>query len=131
MECGSVCNKLFSLEQIPNLFAEVTTFHKFQSRASKQVESQKMEIADQQATQEAKMCRNNQQLIDIITARTNEHVSTLHRITEKKLRDISHSSDAKTKMYVRILRGFVLDESQNLKTAHSRESSVIRGGGGA
>ena len=33
-------------------------------KASKQVETQKVEIADQQATQEAKMRRNSQQLID-------------------------------------------------------------------
>ena len=57
-------------------------------KASKQVESQKEEIVDQQATLEAKMRWDSQQLIDIITAQTNEHVSKLRHITEGKLRDL-------------------------------------------
>ena len=62
-------------------------------KASKQVESQKEEIVDQQATLEAKIYEDCQQLIDIITARTNEHVSKLRRITEEKLRDLDSQGE--------------------------------------
>ena len=62
-------------------------------KASKQVKSQKREIVDQQATLEAKMRRDSQQLIDIITTRTNEHVSKLRRITEEKLRDLDSQGE--------------------------------------
>ena len=56
--------------------------------ASEQVKSQKKEIADQQATLAAKMRGDCQQLVNIIEARTNEHVSKLQRITEEKLKDL-------------------------------------------
>ena len=62
-------------------------------KASKQVKSQKKEIVDQQATLEAKMYDDCQQLIDAIMARTNEHVSKLRRITEKKLRDLDSQGE--------------------------------------
>ena len=62
-------------------------------KASKQVKSHKKEIVDQQATLEAKMRRDTQQLIDIITARTNEDTSKLRRITEEKLRDLDSQGE--------------------------------------
>ena len=62
-------------------------------KASKQVKSQKKMIVDQQATLEAKMRRDSQQLIDIITARTNEHVSKLRHITEEKLRGLDSQGE--------------------------------------
>ena len=62
-------------------------------KASKQVKSQKKEIVDQQATLEAKMRRDSQQLIDIITARTNEHVVKLRHITVEKLRDLDSQGE--------------------------------------
>ena len=62
-------------------------------KASKQVKSQKKEIVDKQAILEAKMRRDSQQLIDIITARTNEHVSKLRRISTAKLRALDSQGE--------------------------------------
>ena len=62
-------------------------------KASKQVKSHKKEIVDKQATLEAKMHGDSQQLIDIITARTNEDTSKLRRITEEKLRDLDSQGE--------------------------------------
>ena len=55
-------------------------------KASQQVKALKKEVLDQQATLKAKMYQDKQRLIDIITARTNEHVNKLQHITEKKVR---------------------------------------------
>ena len=63
------------------------------SKASTQIKSQKKEIVDQQATLEANMRKNSQQLIDIIEARTNEHISKLRHITEEKLRDLDSQGE--------------------------------------
>ena len=63
------------------------------SKASKQVKSQKERIVDQQATLEAKIRRDSQQLINIITARTNEHVSKLRRIAKEKSRDLDSQGE--------------------------------------
>ena len=63
------------------------------SKASTLVMLQKKEIIDKQATLEAKMYRDRQQLIDIITARTNEHIDKLQRITEEKLRDLDSQGE--------------------------------------
>ena len=62
-------------------------------KASKQVKSRRKEIVDQQTALEAKIRRDSQQLIDIITAQTNEHVSKLRRITEEKLRDLDSQGE--------------------------------------
>ena len=62
-------------------------------KASKQVKSQKKVIVDQQATLEAKMRRDSQQLIDIITARTNDHISKLRHIAKEKLRDLGSQGE--------------------------------------
>ena len=57
-------------------------------RASQLVKALKKDVLDQQATLKAKMYQEKQRLIDIITARTNEHVDKLQRITDKKVRDL-------------------------------------------
>ena len=58
------------------------------SEASERVEAMKKEILDQQATLEANMQKDKQRLIEIITARMDEHISKLRRITEGKVRDL-------------------------------------------
>ena len=57
-------------------------------KASKCVKALKYEILNHQATQESKIYRDNRELVDIITARTHEHVDKLQRITEEKVRDL-------------------------------------------
>ena len=57
-------------------------------KASQQVKALRRKVLDQQATLKAKMYQDKQRLIDIITARTNEHVDKLQRITDKKVRDL-------------------------------------------
>ena len=56
------------------------------SKASERVTSRKRQVLDQQATLEANIHQDSRQLIDAISARTQELVSKLQRITEEKLR---------------------------------------------
>ena len=56
------------------------------SKASERVNSRKRQVLDQQATLEANIHQDSRQLIDTISARTQELVSKLQRITEEKLR---------------------------------------------
>ena len=56
------------------------------SKASERVNSRKRQVLDQQATLEANIHQDSRQLIDAISARTQELVSKLQRITEEKLR---------------------------------------------
>ena len=56
------------------------------SKASEQVNSRKRQVLDQQATLEASIHQDSQQLIDAISARTQKLISKLQRITEEKLR---------------------------------------------
>ena len=98
------------------------------TKASKQVKSHRKEIIDQQATLEAKMCSDSQQLIDVITARTNEHVSKLRHITEEKLRDLDSQREqldtieTKLRSYVEITPdNLTADKILSMKTATSKE----------
>ena len=54
--------------------------------ASEHVQALKRVVLDRQATLEAKMYQDRQQLIELITARTNKHVSNLRHITDKRIR---------------------------------------------
>ena len=63
------------------------------SKASQLVRSQRKEVTDRQATLEAKMHNESQQLIKIIQARTKEHVGKLRRMTEEKLRDLDFQGE--------------------------------------
>ena len=56
------------------------------SKASERVNSRKRQVLDQQATLEANIHQDSRQLIDAISARTQELVSKLQHITEEKLR---------------------------------------------
>ena len=56
------------------------------SKASERVNSRKRQVLDQQATLEANIHQDSRQLIDAISARMQELVSKLQRITEEKLR---------------------------------------------
>ena len=56
------------------------------SKASQRVNSRKRQVLDQQATLEANIHQDSKQLIDAISARTQELVSKLQHITEEKLR---------------------------------------------
>ena len=56
------------------------------SKASEQVNSRKRQILDQQASLEANIHQDSQQLIDAISAQTQKLVSNLQHITEEKLR---------------------------------------------
>ena len=56
------------------------------SKASERVNSRKRQVLDQQATLEANIHQDSRQLIDAISARTQELVSKLQHITEGKLR---------------------------------------------
>ena len=56
------------------------------SKASERVDSRKRQVLDQQATLEANIHQDSRQLIDAISARTQELVSKLQHITEEKLR---------------------------------------------
>ena len=58
------------------------------SKALERVDTRKREILDQQATVEAKTNQYSQRLVETIKARTKEHISKLHRITEEKVRDL-------------------------------------------
>ena len=58
------------------------------SKASEQVNSQKRQVLDQQATLEANIHQDSRKLIDAISARTQELVSKLQHITEEKLRSL-------------------------------------------
>ena len=57
-------------------------------KASQQVKALKKEVLHQLATLKAKMYQDKQRLIDIITARTNDHVDKLQHITDEKVRDL-------------------------------------------
>ena len=58
-------------------------------KASEHVKSQTHKIANQHATLKDKILQDRQQLIELITAQSNEHISKLERITEEKLRDLN------------------------------------------
>ena len=58
-------------------------------KASEQVKSQTHKITDQHATLKAKIIQDREQLIELITARSNKHISKLEHITEEKLRDLN------------------------------------------
>ena len=56
------------------------------SQALERANSRKMQVLGQQATLEANIHQDSRQLIDAVSARTNELVSKLQHITEEKLR---------------------------------------------
>ena len=56
------------------------------SKASERVNSRKRQVLEQQATLEANIHKDSRQLIDAISARTQELASKLQRITKEKLR---------------------------------------------
>ena len=57
-------------------------------KASKCIKALKNEVLNRQGTLESKIYKDNRKLVDIITARTHEHVEKLRHITEEKVRDL-------------------------------------------
>ena len=57
-------------------------------KASKCIKALKNEVLNRQGTLESKIYEDNRKLVDVITARTHEHVEKLQRITEEKVRDL-------------------------------------------
>ena len=57
-------------------------------KASKCIQALKNEVLNRQGTLESKIYDDNRKLVDIITARTHEHVKKLRHITEEKVRDL-------------------------------------------
>ena len=100
------------------------------SKASEQVNSRKRQVLDQQATLEANIHQDSQQLIDAISARTQELVSKLQRITEEKLRCLDSQMEQlevmKTQLssyldMVETLATGVQGKVVNMKTAITRQ----------
>ena len=57
-------------------------------KASKCIQALKNEVLNRQGTLESKIYDDNRKLVDIITARTSEHIDKLRQITEEKVRDL-------------------------------------------
>ena len=104
-------------------------------KALERVDTRKREILDQQATVEAKTNQYSQKLVETIKARTKEHISKLHHITEEKIRDLDSQREQmetiKTQLssYLDMVGETLTTGSQNevmtMKTAIGKQVKVL------
>ena len=93
-------------------------------KASKSIKTLKNEILNQQATLQSKMYEDNKKLIDIITARTNDHVSKLRRITEEKVRDLDSQVEQLDTIETQLSSG--VDMVEETLTTGTLATAIVR-----